>query len=473
MEEILKLIQAKGYQVGNLTIGEVVEIADELCIRASEVIIAEAMSQNAMTREEIIDAVINAFAHNLYASEVGITSGSSFLLGKVPQELAYNDFSHRLVEDDLINKILVYTLAAQVGNHSCGLQPCAGTGDSCTYTGIFRALKEIIEDKEELARVVSVMLKVGTIFRAGKTSTGCNMEGFGAGAAATAATLVEFRKGQPKALAKAIVLALSPTIGVPCTPRVMVSGLCATHIGGGVLIGNLAANLAMHTNIPVDVPVDVMIAMAAAVHPVSATYLVPVVNDYMQPFFKTNLEVEDFIDDSIKEKEKTTIEVTMARALKEARTLAEKANSIVKPFGEAVVGGSSQAVGSPTNAGRIAHALARGEITGVKIELYAELFARRGINVPGILMAAVLGASTDNGKAYREIMQIVQDKNIEVEIVEVDEPQLQRITISATEQSSMVETLNRGGARLVLKKAKPSLDEAIKVARRLGIVLVD
>jgi len=473
VEEILKLIQAKGYQVGNLTIGEVVEIADELCIRASEVIIAEAMSQNAMTREEIIDAVINAFAHNLYASEVGITSGSSFLLGKVPQELAYNDFSHRLVEDDLINKILVYTLAAQVGNHSCGLQPCAGTGDSCTYTGIFRALKEIIEDKEELARVVSVMLKVGTIFRAGKTSTGCNMEGFGAGAAATAATLVEFRKGQPKALAKAIVLALSPTIGVPCTPRVMVSGLCATHIGGGVLIGNLAANLAMHTNIPVDVPVDVMIAMAAAVHPVSATYLVPVVNDYMQPFFKTNLEVEDFIDDSIKEKEKTTIEVTMARALKEARTLAEKANSIVKPFGEAVVGGSSQAVGSPTNAGRIAHALARGEITGVKIELYAELFARRGINVPGILMAAVLGASTDNGKAYREIMQIVQDKNIEVEIVEVDEPQLQRITISATEQSSMVETLNRGGARLVLKKAKPSLDEAIKVARRLGIVLVD
>ncbi|TGE38061.1 serine dehydratase [Desulfosporosinus fructosivorans] len=473
MEKILKLIQAKGYQVGNLTIGEVVEIADDLGIRVSEVIIAEGMAQNAMTREEVIDAVINAFAHNLYATEVGITSGSSFLLGRVPQELAYNDFSHRLFEDDLINKILVYTLAAQVGNHSCGLQPCAGTGDSCTYTGIFRALQEIIEDKEELARVVSVMLKVGTIFRAAKTSTGCNMEGFGAGAAATAATLVEYRQGQPQALAKAIVLALSPTIGVPCTPRVMVSGLCATHIGGGVVIGNLAANLAMHTNIPVDVPVDVMIAMAAAVHPVSATHIVPVVNDYMQPFFKTNLEVEYFIDDSIKEKEKTNIEVTMDRALKEARAFAEKANSIVKPFGEAVVGGSSQAVGSPTNTGRIAHALAKGKITGVKIELYAELFARRGINIPGILMAAVLGASTDNGKAYREIMQRVREEKIKIEIVKVDAPQMQRITVFATEQSSMVEALNRGGARLVLKNARPSLEEACMVAKRLGIVLVD
>lgn len=473
MEKIIEQIEQKGYQVGNLTIGEVVEIADELGLRASDVIIAEGMAQNTMTREEVIDAMINAFAHNLYASEVGLTSGSSILLGKVPQELVYNNFSNSLFKDEIVNKILVYTLAAQVGNHSCGLQPCAGTGDACTYTGIFRALKEIIGDKEELGRVLAVMLKVGTIFRAGKTSTGCNMEGFGAGAAATAACLVEFRHGRPKAMAKAIVLALSPTIAVPCTPRVMVSGLCATHIGGGVVIGNLAANLAINTNIPVDVPVDVMIAMAAAVHPASAKYIVPIVNEYMQPFFKTNTDVEYFINDSVKEEEKNSIEVTMDKAIHEARLLAEKANSIVKPFGEAVVGGSSQAVGSPTNAGRIANALAQGDITGVKIELYPELFARRGINVPGILMAAVLGASTDNGQTYRDIMQIVQKKKIKVEIIKVDEPQMQRITIYATEQGSMVETLNRGGARLVLKDARPSLDEAIVAAKRLGIVLVD
>lgn len=473
MKKIVDHIKEKGYQVGSLTLGEVIDIATDLDLRVSDVIIAEAMHKNSMTKEEVVDAVLNAFAHNLYAAKVGITSGSSFLLGKVPQELAADNYAHRLFEDDFINKILVNTLASQVGNHSCGLQPCAGTGDSCTYTGLFIALQETVEDKEELARAVSVMLKVGTIFRAGKTSTGCNMEGFGAGAAATAATLVELRKGSPKAMERAVVLALSPTIGNPCTPRVMVAGLCATHIGGGVVIANLAANLALHTTIPVNVPVDVMISMAAAVHPVSAKQIVPVVVKYMQPFFKTNLEVEHFISDQVKEREHVTIKQTMELAVEEARALASKANSIVKPFGDAVVGGSSQAVGSPTNTGRIAHELAKGEITGVKIELYPELFARRGINVPGILMGAVLGASTDNGKAYREVMQSVLDKKITVDIVEVDEPQMQRVTIYATEQNAMVEALNRGGARLVLKNASPSKEEARLAAQRLGIVLVD
>lgn len=473
MDRILELAEKKRYRIGSLTFGEAIEIASELHLPVSEVVLAEAMFRNSMTKQEVLNAVINAFAHNLYAVEVGITSGSSFLFGEVAKELADQNFAGRLIEDDLINRILVYTLAAQVGNHSCGLQPCAGTGDSCTYTGLFKALKETVEDKEELARAVAVMLKVGTIFRAGKTSTGCNMEGFGAGAAATAATLVELRKGRPQAMAKAVVLALSPTIGNPCTPRVMVAGLCATHIGGGVLIGNLAANLALNTNIPVNVPVDVMMAMAAAVHPVSAQHIVPVVIKYMQPFFKTNLDVDYYVNGQIKEQEQQTIKDTMALALHEARALAEKANSIVKPFGEAVVGGSSQAVGSPTNAARIAHALAKGEIKGVKIELYPELFARRGINIPGILMGAVLGVGTDNSAAYREIMQKVREMKINVEILQVDEPQMQRVTVLATGQNAMVETLNRGGARLVLKNASPSLQEAQKAAQRLGIVLVD
>lgn len=473
MEKIQDLIQSKGFQFGSLSLGQTVEVATELGLRVSDIVLAEAMFENSMTKEEVIDAVLNSFAHNLYALESGITSGSSFLLGEVPRELSEDNFAKRLSDDDLINKILVYTLGAQVGNHTCGLQPCAGTGDSCTYTGLYRALKEVIEDKEELARAVAVMLKVGTIFRAGKTSTGCNMEGFGAGAAATAATLVEFRQGPPQAMEKAIVLALSPTIGNPCTPRVMVAGLCATHIGGGVVIGSLAANLALKTNIPVNVPVDVMVAMAAAVHPVSAKQIVPVVIKYMQPFFKTNLNVEYYVDEEIKDQEKKTIHETMDLALQEAQALAAKANSIIKPFGEAVVGGSSQAVGSPTNTARIAHALTKGKIKGVKIELYPELFARRGINVPGILMAAVLGASTDNSKAYRDIMQQVLDKKINVEIIQVDESQVQRVTIDATEQGAMVEALNRGGARLVLRNATPSLEEAQKTAQRLGIVLVD
>ena len=65
------------------------------------------------------------------------------------------------------------------------------------------------------------------------------------------AAFVELAGGSPEQMEKAIVLALSPTIANPCTPRVMVAGLCATHIGGGVMIGKLAAQLAMNTSIPV------------------------------------------------------------------------------------------------------------------------------------------------------------------------------------------------------------------------------
>ena len=256
-----------------------------------------------------------------------------------------------MVEDQLINKMIVYTLAAQVGNHSVGLQPCAGTGDSCPYAGFMRAVIEEYPEAEAI-RAAAVLLKIGTIFRVGKTSTGCNMEGFGAGSAATAAAFVEIAGGSPEAVGKAVVLAISPTIGTPCTPRVMVPGLCATHIGGAIMNGKLASHLALHTEIPINVPVDVMIAMAAAVHPVSAKSIVPVVIRYMEPYFRTNDAVETYIDEDIKVADavrKTTIQ---EQALEEARDLARRANPIVKPFGTAVVGGSSQAVGSPTNTGQ-------------------------------------------------------------------------------------------------------------------------
>jgi L-serine dehydratase len=277
----------------------------------------------------------------------------------------------------------------------------------------------------------------------------------------------------PEQVGKALVLALSPTIGTPCTPRVMVAGLCATHLGGGILIGHFAANLAVKTSIPLNVPPDVMIAMAAAVHPQSAKHIVPTVIKYMEPFFKTNDAVEHYIHQDIKDKETIRIDETISQAKNEARALAAKANSIVKPFGDAVVGGSSQAVGSPTNTARIAHGLIEGEVTAVKVELYPELFARRGINVPGILMAAVRGAGTDNYKCYRSIMGEVNKSKLKVEIIEVDEPQLQRITITATGKSAMVEALNRGGGRLVIKNALPSVDIAKQVARKLDIEVVD
>ena len=471
MEKIYTVFEEKGLKPGQLTVGDCIEVAKEAKVRVSDVVIAEAMEVGKMTRQEVMSAVMASFSHNLYAVEIGTTTGSSFLMGSAGRELTQGA-APQIVEDVFLNKVLGFTIGAQVGNHSVGLQPCAGTGDSCTYSGFVKAMLEEIADKELIARVAAVMLKIGTIFRVGKTSTGCNMEGFGAGSAASAAAFVELAGGSPEHMEKAMVLALSPTIAVPCTPRVMVAGLCATHIGGGVMIGKLAAQLAMHTSIPITVPIDVMIAMAAAVHPVSAKQVVPKVIQYMEPFFKTNLAVEGYITPEIKAEEKARIDRTIGQALAEARELARKANPIVKPFSEAVVGGSSQAVGSPTNTARIAHFLAKGEVKKVKIELYAELFARRGINVPGILMAAVYGAGTDNSKLYREVMDKVKAAGIEVEILQVGEPQLQRITVEASEKNGMVQALNRGGARLVLQKAS-DMTEALRIAKELGIETVE
>mgnify|MGYP000586461899 CR=1 FL=1 len=274
-------------------------------------------------------------------------------------------------------------------------------------------------------------------------------------------------------MGRSVTLALSPTIAVPCTPRVMVAGLCATHIGTAVLNGALAAKLSLLTSIPVNVPVDVMIALASAVHPISAKYVVPTVINYLQPFFRKNPEVERYVVAEIKEKEREAMTRMLAEALEEARKMAARANCIISPFGEAVVGGSSQAVGSPTNAARIAHELMSGEVKKVKIELYPELFARRGINIPGILMGAVYGSSTGDSRMYREVMGKVLAEEIDVEILEVEEAQLQRITIEATGNSSMVESLNRGGGRLAIKDALPSREAAIAAARKLGIVVVD
>jgi L-serine dehydratase len=471
MDKFCNLVQQKGTALGSLTIGQCIDLATEMKMRVSDIVIQEAMAANKMSKEEVTSSVLAAFSHNLYAMEIGMTSGKSFLMGTVGQDLSDDEVA--LIGDRFINKVLKYTLSAQVGNHAVGLQPCAGTGDSCTYTGLVRALMDILEDKNEIARLTALLLKIGVVFREGKSTTGCNMEGFGAGAAATAAVIAEMLEATPNQVGQAITLALSPTIANPCTPRVMVAGLCAAHLGGGVLIGNLAANLVVKTNIPVTVPPDVMIAMAAAVHPLSANYIVPAVIKYMEPFFKTNAAVEQYISPKIKDQEARRIQNTITQAQKEARTLAAQANSIVKPFGDAVVGGSSQAVGSPTNTARIAHALAKGEITGVKVELYPELYARRGINIPGVLMAAVHGASTDNSELYRKIMDEVVNSRLQVEIIEVNEPKLQRVTIVTTGRNSMVEAFNKGGGRLVIKKAVPSVAEAKAAARKLNIDVVD
>lgn len=460
------------------TMGDCIELATQLGCRVSEVILAEASRQSGLDRDQVIGRVIGAYEHNLHAAEVGAASGQSFIMGTVGRELSASG-APVLIDDAFVNTILVHTLSAQVGNHEVGLQPCAGTGDSCPYTGFVKAMMLRGADRESLGRVAAVINKVGSLFRVGKTTSGCNMEGFGAGGAALAAAFVELENGAPEQMGHAITLAVSPTIAVPCTPRVMVPGLCATHIGAAVLVARLAASLAMRTKtLNVTVPVDVMLAMASAVHPVSAAHVVPEVIRYMEPFFKTHPGVENFIEPAIKAEEKKRIDDILKQAKAEARAQAAASRCIVDPFGLAVVGGSSQAVGSPTNAGRIAYLLARkknlGKPSKVLIELYPELFARRGINVPGIVMAAVYGADTSDGALYREAMDRAKADKIDVEIRCVsDKPQLQRVTLFFAGGEVVVDAQNRGGGRLALVDSNLGLEAARVAAEELGIDVVN
>ena len=455
-----------------LTLGELVGIADEEDLSLSRMVVAEAMVKEGKTYDEILSSVMGEFDHNMNALEVGLTHGKSFLLGTVGSDLARYD-DRVLINDSLINRALVYTLATEVGNHEIGLQPCAGTGDSCPYTGLIRALKEEGFSQEQVALAAALVLKVGSIFRVGKQTTGCNMEGFGAGAAATAAALTDLRGGTPDQVAKAIVLAISPTIAVPCTPRVMAAGLCASHISGAILIGNQAANLILKTSLPVDIDVDVMIAMAARIHVEAAPVITAINLEYLGPYFQKKNQVEFFVDEDIRNSEKQKANKIKKRAREEIRNLISSSRPLTQVFGDVVVGGSSIAVGSPTNMARICHAMLSGEIKKIEIDLTVDLFSRRAINIPAILMGAIYGARTDDAELYHKIFELPEIKNIEVKINKVDIPQVQRIRIEATETSAMVDAKNRGGGRVAIVDAKPSLKEALLAAERLGIEVTD
>lgn len=455
-----------------LTLGELVEIAEQEDIPLSRMVVAEAMVRESKTYDEILSGVMEEFAHNLKALEVGLTWGKSFLLGTVGSDLVkYKEKA--LIDDSLINRALIYTLATEVGNHEIGLRPCAGTGDSCPYTGLIRALKEEGYSEEQVALAAALMLKVGSIFRAGKQTTGCNMEGFGAGAAATAAALTDLRGGTPAQVAKSIVLAISPTIAVPCTPRVMVTGLCATHISGAILIGNQASQLILKTSLPVDVDLDVMIAMASRIHVEAAPVITAINLEYLEPYFKKNPEIEPFVNEEIRNIEKQKAERIKKQAREEVRRLVASSRPLTQVLGDVVVGGSSIAVGSPTNMARICHEMISGEIKKIEIDLTTDLFSRRAINIPAILMGAIYGANTGDVEMYHRIFEKPELKNIEIKINKIDQPEVQRIRIEATERSAMVDARNRGGGRIAIVDAKPSLDEALKVAKRLGIEVVN
>lgn len=201
-------------------------------------------------------------------------------------------------------------------------------------------------DETTLAEVACLMLKVGSLFRVAKVTTGCNLEGYGAGSAAIAAATVHLKNGTPEQMEKAMVLAMSPTIGVPCTPRVLVPALCTAHVGGAILGGMYAGRLCTTVEMTVNVPFDVMFAMASLVHKESAHHIVPTVVEYMEPFFQRTAEVESLVSEEVHKADKKRIEETLEKAKEIAKKMADGSAPIIKTLGDAVVGGSSQAVGS-------------------------------------------------------------------------------------------------------------------------------
>lgn len=453
-----------------VTMGQMLALASEYSVAPVDVVYAESKVRLGLDQTAIRQAVMEQYRHNLEALEIGLQDGESILLGTVAAQLADVE-GPKCFADPFLDDALLYTLAAQVGNHCIGLRPCAGTGDSCPYAGFLMAMKKAGYDEDKIADIAALFLKIGGLFRIAKVSTGCNMEGFGAGAACIAAGTVALMDGTPQQMEQAMVLALSPTIGTPCTPRVLVPALCTTHVGGAVLIGMYAARLVMRVNMEVNVPIDVMFAMASKVHIESAKHIVPTVVDFMEPFFKRKPQVEALVSQDIRDAEQEKIEQTLQNAAEIAQDIAQRTPPITHTLGDAVVGGSSQAVGSPTNAARIAHALATGRIFKIRIELYPELFARRAINVPGILMGAAFGSATSDYKMYAQAVEKVQEQGIAVEIVEGHEEQIQKITIETDTMVCWVDTLNRGGGRVKLRDAFPSLRQAMDAAERLGIVL--
>lgn len=454
-----------------LTFGELVSLADKLSLPISEVVVAEAMANEQKSRAQILEECLAAFEHNLRALDKGLVEGNSFVLGTVATDLARQDRGV-LIDDKLIDRALVYTLAAEVGNHEIGLRPCAGTGDSCPYTGLLKALMEAGTSDEKVRLAAALILKVGSVFRAGKVTTGCNMEGYGAGSAATAAALTDLRGGTARQVAKAMVMAISPTIAVPCTPRVITRGLCASHITAAILVGNLSSNLVLKSTLPVDIDIDVMIAMAARIHREAAPVITAVNVKYMKPYFKKRPQVEALLPPGEANRDASAGDAVLAEAREELRELMMANRPLTQTLGDVVVGGSSIAVGSPTNMARVANALKRGDISKIEIELTKDLYSRRAINIPAILMGAVFGSHTSDGEMYAKVMETPEVRAIDITLKETSEPEVQRIRIEAAERSVFLDARNRGGARLAIVDATPSRDEAIQAAKTLGIQIV-
>jgi len=213
--------------------------------------------------------------------------------------------------------------------------------------------------------------------------------------------------------------------------------------------------------------------MAARVHVEAAPVITSINLEYLEPYFRKNSNIESFVDERIRDLEREKANKIVNQGREEVRKLVARSRPLTQVLGDVVVGGSSIAVGSPTNMARICHVMISGKIKRIEIDLTTDLFSRRAINVPAILMAAIYGSKTDDIELYHKIFELPEIKGIEIKVNKVDIPEVQRIHIQATEKSAMVDARNRGGGRVAIVDAKPSLEEALHAAAKLGIEIVD
>jgi L-serine dehydratase len=193
----------------------------------------------------------------------------------------------------------------------------------------------------------------------------------------------------------------------------------------------------------------------------------------MKPYFKKREQVEALLEPGLAERDTALGDSVLGDSREEMRRMMSSSRPLTKTLGEVVVGGSSIAVGSPTNMARIANALKQGRITKIEIELTKDLYSRRSINVPAILMGAVFGSHTSDGEMYAKVMDLPEVRAIDVSLKELAEPEVQRIRITTDQGTVWLDSRNRGGARVAIVDAGPSRDAAVAAARKLGIQLAD
>lgn len=106
---------------------KLVALATEFETRVIDVVLLESEIQTGLSRAEILTRVMAEYDHNIRALEIGLADGESILLGTVASQLNIIE-GPKCFGDKMLDDALLFTLAAQVGNHCIGSGPVPEPG---------------------------------------------------------------------------------------------------------------------------------------------------------------------------------------------------------------------------------------------------------------------------------------------------------------------------------------------------------